>query len=234
MTAARPTIDRTTLTRPTPGPTPQVTDHPPGRTRPLLDQVRDVVDDCLGLTVTGTAGGVAVTLEATDEQAALLDALQHLEGGPCRRVDRGEVVAAGSRDLGSRRWRHLAEEVSRLGVRSALALPLRDGCRVVGAVTVYAGSESALDDHHDALLALVQPWAGAARDQAISTLDERRARAAAPRSLRADGLVHRAAGVLAVRLAVDPAAAHERLEDAALHAGLRPERLAQVLVALHP
>ena len=234
MTAARPTLDRATTPAPTRTrrPTSGGTDRPPRRTRPLLDQVRDLVGDCLGLTVTGTVGGVAVTLVATDEQAALLDALQHLEGGPCRRVDRGEVVSAGSRDLGSRRWRHLAEEVSQLGVRSALALPLRDGCRVVGAVTVYAASESTPD--HDALLALVQPWVETARDQAAGTLDERRSRAAAPRSLRADGLVHRAAGVLAVRLAVDPAAAHERLEDAALHAGLRPERLAQVLLALHP
>jgi len=46
------------------------------------ERVRAVVPDCVGFSLAMEAYGVTFTLVASDEEVAVLDALQYIDGGP--------------------------------------------------------------------------------------------------------------------------------------------------------
>lgn len=86
---------------------------------------------------------------ATAEFVAEIDRVQYetLHEGPCITAMRtGRAAVSGS--LGSDdRWRHFGGRVARMGVHSALSLPLIVGETVVGAINSYAYGRDAFADH---------------------------------------------------------------------------------------
>ncbi len=86
---------------------------------------------------------------ATAEFVADIDAAQYqeLDEGPCLTcMQAGRVTVSGS--LGSdERWPHFGGRVARMGVHSALSLPLSVDGEVIGAINAYAYARDAFGDH---------------------------------------------------------------------------------------
>jgi hypothetical protein len=50
------------------------------------ERVREVVPECVGMSLSALEHGVTSTLVATTEEVLDLDATQYLDGGPCLRA----------------------------------------------------------------------------------------------------------------------------------------------------
>jgi GAF domain-containing protein len=83
---------------------------------------------------------------------AEIEAVQlRIEEGPCiTAMSEARVVWSGSLDT-DRQWPHFGPEVAELGVRSALAVPLRNDGDVLGALNVYSHQTDAFDERAVAL-----------------------------------------------------------------------------------
>ena len=200
------------------------------------DAISAVVPDCVGLSIAWSRHGVTFTLVASDEEIAVFDSLQYLEDGPCvRAIDIGTGVATNHQDLmDEEAWRDFAEVTAARGIRSTLTFPIKERGRIVGSANLYGASEHAFEGQHDELARILGGWApGAVRnaDLAFTTLETARS---APASLRAEGVISKAMGLLMGRRQVDAATARQSLEDAAQRAGIRPEQLASALLRLWP
>jgi GAF domain-containing protein len=88
-------------------------------------------------------------LAATAPFVSEIDALQYetLNEGPCITAAReARTVRSGSLG-GERMWPRFGPRVGRLGVHSALSLPLLIPGQVVGAINVYAHAKDVFDEH---------------------------------------------------------------------------------------
>jgi GAF domain-containing protein len=107
--------------------------------------------DGAGVTVIDTSGD-APSVKAwtvTAEFVEQIDSLQYLDmqEGPCITCMRSRRPTV-SGSLGSdRRWLRFGGGVARMGVHSALALPMLVGDELVGAINTYARSRDAFGEH---------------------------------------------------------------------------------------
>lgn len=87
------------------------------------------------------------TVVTTSDFVAEVDETQYRIGqGPCLTAA-AEGTTVLSNSLGADpRWRNFGSRVARLGVHSALSLPLLAGHTVIGALNVYAREKNAFDD----------------------------------------------------------------------------------------
>ena len=89
------------------------------------------------------------TCAATAEFVGEIDAVQYreLREGPCITcMQTGRVTVSGSLG-GDSRWPHFGGRVARMGVHSALSLPLIAGGDVLGSINAYAHSRDAFGEH---------------------------------------------------------------------------------------
>ena len=202
--------------------------------RSLSERVAALVPECFGMSVARYDLGVTLTLVATTREAAILDALQYLDSGPCvEAVEAGDVLALSVEDLlDEESWRLFARAAAAAGVGSTLTLPVAAaGGEVTGSVNLYATTPHAFDHHHRALASILGSWAGAATtnaDLSFSTLETARQ---APRVLADKVLVETAAGLVMAAAGISADEAHQRLVDAALRAGLSEVQVAEAVVA---
>ncbi len=197
------------------------------------ERVTALVPDCFGMSVARRDLGVTLTLVATTRQAAVLDALQYLNSGPCiEAVEVGDVFALSIDDLlNEESWQLFAQGAAAAGVGSTLTLPVVVGGEVTGSVNLYATSPHAFDRHHRALASVLGGWAAGATtnaDLSFSTLDLARQ---APRVLADKALVETAAGFVMAAAEVSADEAHRRLLDAAQRAGLSEVQVAEAVVS---
>lgn len=200
----------------------------------LADQVQTVVPDCIGLSIAWVHRGLAFTLVATDEEIAVLDAVQYLSEGPCVDAVRAAHGLHTTADdlLSEDRWLLLAQATAATSVRSTLTMPLvRDG-EVVGTANLYAASDHAFEGHHDKLAAILgASTTGVVRNADLS-FSTRLTAEKSPAALQAQDVLDRAVGFLSSSLRVDVAEARQRLMDAARRAGIPPAQLATALLHL--
>ena len=195
--------------------------------------VRDVVPDCLGLSLTMIEHGVTLTLVASDADLALLDALQYGDGGPCvTAVNQGETLETDHGALDEQTWSLFALGAAARGVASTLSLPILDAGRVVGGVNLYGGSRRAFTGHHEELAAILGAWAMGAISNADLSFTTRELARQAPEMLRRSAVVDTAVGALAAVRDIDPATARERLRRAALRAGRPEAEVAELVLEL--
>lgn len=198
------------------------------------DRVRDVVPDCIGLSFTLLAQDVTFTLVATAGEIAALDAVQYLDGGPCvRSVEAGRPVAVAVGDaMDEEGWHLFADATAARGVSSTLSLPLVVGERVTGGFNLYGASRRCFDGHHAQLAGILGAWAEGAVTNADLPFQTRVTARRAPQVLRDAAQVDVARGLLAARLGLDIDAAGERLEQAAVRAGISPVAVARLVIDL--
>ena len=106
--------------------------------------------DGAGVTLLRSAGAVGQVeaVAASHPFVAEIDEIQYvtLQEGPCITAAReGRTVLSGSLG-GDPQWSRFGPRVSRLGVHSALSLPLLLPPHVVGAINVYARAKDTFDD----------------------------------------------------------------------------------------
>jgi GAF domain-containing protein len=200
----------------------------------LGDKVQELVPDCVGLSIAWAEHGVTFTLVASEEEIAVLDAIQYFDGGPCvDAVHTGRGIETGvTSPLEEEQWRLFAQATAAAGIRSTLSLPMVDAVGVVGSVNLYGASGNAFEDHHEELAEMLGGWAPGAVRNADLSFNTRAMAEQAPQSLRAEGLITRAIGMIVARQGTDVTTAHELLHAAANLAGIRPEQLAEALIQL--
>lgn len=192
--------------------------------RGVTDLLRDVAEfaaraipgvDGAGVTLIDMCGETtsvkawAVTVPFVED----IDRLQYAEikEGPCvtcMRTRRSTV----SGSLGSdSRWPHFGGRVARMGVHSALALPMMVGDQLVGAINTYARSRDAFGDH---AVELGSQFAGPAAVSLHNAqlLDHAQARTRQLQSaLSTRATIDQAIGIIRARAGVDAQVAFDRL-----------------------
>ena len=151
--------------------------------------VREIVPDCVGLSLAYREHDVTFTLVATDEITAALDALQYLDDGPCvTAVDEAHTVEFSEDDvLDEARWHLFAGGTAAAAVASTLTLPIVVEANVVGSVNLYASSPDGVRRQARAGRASARRVARGSHRQCRSRVhDSPRSRGRTPAALRSD------------------------------------------------
>ena len=201
----------------------------------MADRARAVVPDLVGMSVASREHDVTFTLVATDDEVASLDAVQYLASGPCvDAFDGKQGIATTAEDLMDEGgWRMFSQATAAAGVRSTLTFPIVQDGAVVGTVNLYAAGTDSFADRHEPLAAAVGAWAPGAVGNADLSFSTRKAAEQAPERLRSQALLDAAAGIVAVDHGLSVEEARERLEDAAVRAGVPLDKLARTIVHLY-
>lgn len=151
------------------------------------EAVQQLVPDCVGLSLAWVEHGVTFTLVASPEQIAVLDALQHLDGGHLVDVvEPGPELERRLRGPEEEQWWGLSARAgAAAGVRCSLTFPLAENDAVVGSVSLYGASDHAFEDVHQELAQVLgsqAPWVTRNADLAF---ESRRTAQEAPSVLRA-------------------------------------------------
>ncbi len=203
--------------------------------RDRASQVRDLVPDCVGLSLASREHGVSFTVVATDEEIAALDGAQYLGSGPCvASVEAAQVLEyTDESPLEESSWQMFAMATAAAGIRSTLTLPLvaeTEG-EVLGSVNLYAAAPHSFDGHHEAIAHIFGAWAPGAVANADLGFSTRRTAEQAPELLYAEIRVEVAVGLLVEAEGISVTAAREQLRQAARRAGVDELTLAQRVIA---
>ena len=203
----------------------------------LLEQsrrVREVVPDCVGLSVALLDHGVSFTLVATSEDVARLDGVQYLVGGPCVGAVAAEQALEFAREdlLDEGAWQAFASATAAAGIGSTLTLPILVDARVIGTVNLYAASEGAFRGHHRELAEIFSAWVPGAVSNADLSFRTRRVAQTAPDQVQRRRTIDTALGILAVVKGVSIEGARADLQEAARRAGVDELDLAGALIEI--
>jgi GAF domain-containing protein len=139
-----------------------------------------------------------VGLAASHPFVAEIDEIQYtvLNEGPCiTAAFERRTVRSGSLG-GERMWPRFGPRVGRLGVHSALSLPLLVSDRAVGAINVYAHSKDAFDEHAEELGELFAAPAAVAVHNAQILAQARALAAQLQSALSSRPIIDQAIGIL--------------------------------------
>jgi GAF domain-containing protein len=198
----------------------------------MAAQVRQIVPDCVGLSLAYREHDVTFTLVATDEITAALDALQYLDDGPSvAAVDEERPVAFSEDDvLDEGLWHLFARGTAAAAVASTLTLPIVVDGAVVGSVNLYASSPDAFEGRHSEIARVLGAWAEGAIVNADLDFTTRRAAEDAPRLLFEATRIQIAVGILAASRDLSPPAARDRLREAARRAGVSEAAISRLVI----
>lgn len=197
-------------------------------------RAREILPECVGLSLGLLADDLTFTLVATDADAAGLDAVQYVDGGPCVSASAGdEPVEARSEDLlDENRWLMFARASAAAGVASTLSLPIVRHGRTVGTVNLYGATPDAFTGRHQELARAL----GASAEGAVANADlefrTRQLAAEAPARLEDQADIDIALGIIAGSKGVDIATAQQQLRQAATRAGIGEAQAARVFRCL--
>lgn len=197
----------------------------------MAGRVRALVPELIGLSLGVVGDGVTLTLAASAEELAALDAVQYLDGGPCvAAADRAEPVEADLVDLlDEDDWQLYARAGAAHGVASTLSLPLTDGDQVIGSVNLYAGTPDAFRGLHEQIAEAVGSDARLAVTNADLSFRTRATAQEAPERLRADSDINIALGIISAEQEVTIPVARQRLLQAASRAGITEAQAARAI-----
>ncbi|CAA9400387.1 MAG: hypothetical protein AVDCRST_MAG32-2944 [uncultured Nocardioides sp.] len=200
----------------------------------MADRVQELVPECVGLSLASTQTGVTLTLVASDDEIAALDALQYVSGGPCvEAADEGVGLDAEvSSVLDERGWQLYAQGAAAAGVASSLTLPILRGDEVVGTVNLYASGSSSFRGREEEMARVLGAWAGGAVSNADLSFRTRTLAERAPQVLEENADIDAATGMLSMMEDVSVREARERLREAALRAGIPEARVAKAIISL--
>jgi GAF domain-containing protein len=192
--------------------------------RGVLDLLGEVADfaaqaipgvDGAGVALVNPSPGTArvQTWATTAEFVREIDRVQYelINEGPCITcMESGRTTVSGS--LGSdKRWPRFGGRVARMGVHSALSLPLVVGDQVIGAINSYANSRDAFGEH---AVQLGSQFAGPAAVSVFNAqlLDRARERAQQlHHALASRAMIDQAVGILRSRSGCSAQDAFDRL-----------------------
>jgi hypothetical protein len=198
-------------------------------------RAKEIVPECVGLSLALIDKGLTLTLAATGDAVAGLDAVQYVDGGPCilGAHENSTIDVAPDDLLDEDRWLLYAQASAAAGVRSSLTLPILGAAgAVIGTVNLYADTPDAFDGHHDALADALHACAAKAITNADLSFSTRLAALEAPQRLSGQYEINIALGIIAESQGVDIATARERLQQAAARAGISERQAARAVRGL--
>jgi transcriptional regulator with GAF, ATPase, and Fis domain len=160
-----------------------------------------------------------------------IDDIQYGIGqGPCitAAADRRTVIS-GSLG-GDHRWPRFGARVARLGVHSALSLPLLTPAGVVGAINVYAHAKNHFDEHAARLGELFAVPAAIAVQNAQVLAEARRLADRLQHALGTRAVIDRAVGIMMSRSGISEQEALTRLRTLSQHEHVKLTEIAQTIV----
>ncbi len=187
----------------------------------LSVEIGNLVPDCVGMSISLREEGVTLTLVATDAEVALFDAVQYADGGPCVDALDAEVVIANRRRLSiEAEWDLFTKVTHAQGVRSTLSMPVPSPPGPSLGLNLYASTTTAFDDHHAAIAELVGAEIGELARNADLRFSSRDRADLAPEILKLSTDLAAVAGRLSRDRGITDEEAHERLQQAAVRAGV--------------
>lgn len=185
--------------------------------------------DAVGVMLADRYGQLRA-LAASDERARLLDALQvQVDGGPCvtcYRTGRPVLVA----DLtATDRWPQLGRRAAEVGLRAALALPMRLRTEIIGVANLFRAAPGGLGEREERLGRALADMAtiGLLQERALRHHQEMAEQLQTALDTRV--VIEQAKGVLAERFTLDMEAAFRTLRQ---YARSRRQRLRDVADAV--
>ena len=171
------------------------------------------------------------TIVTTHPFVAEVDAIQyHINQGPCVSAA-AEARTMRSGSLGDdSRWPQFGSRVARLGVHSAVSLPLITPSGVVGALNVYARAKNVFDDRAAELGELFAVPAAIAVQNAHVLAQAQRLAANLQQALDTRAIIDRAVGILMSRNGGTELQALNRLRVLSQHEHERLPAIAQSIV----
>jgi GAF domain-containing protein len=200
----------------------------------LAARIKEIAPTCVAVSVTLQDGDLTFTFSADRHGAALLDAVQYLDGGPCiKAIEEDEVEATDGLATDEGQWRMFAAAEALTGIASTLSMPLMVGPEVAGGVNLYGAVKDTFDGSHEELATVCGSWAATAVTNADLRFNSR-VRAAATRDRLQDrGDVDMAAGIVAEHQHTTTEKARARIRDAAVRAGVSEPEFARFLLESH-
>lgn len=190
--------------------------------------------DGAGLTLIET--GHADTVVASAPFVVEVDAIQYGIGeGPCiAAAAQGRTMRSGSLST-DRQWPNFGPRVGRLGVHSALSLPLVTGEGVLGAMNVYAHGPDAFDERAARLGELFAVPAAIAVQNAQVLAHAKRLAIQLQTALTHRAVIDQAKGILISRIGCSPEEAFDRLRGMSQSENQKLHTVAQRVVeeAMH-
>jgi len=168
--------------------------------------------DGAGLTLIET--GRADTVVASAPFVAQVDAIQYgINEGPCiTAAAEGRTMRSGSLGI-DRQWPRFGPRVGRLGVHSALSLPLITAEGIVGAMNVYAHAPDAFDDRAARVGELFAVPAAIAVQNAQVLAQAKQLARQLQTALTHRAVIDQAKGILISRIGCGPDEAFDRLRQ---------------------
>ncbi len=198
------------------------------------NRVRAIAPDCVALSLTVAEGDLTFTLVCDRPGAALLDAMQYLDGGPCvEAVETGARQTTQDLPTDEGQWQLFARAEALTGIASTLSLPVLYAGRTVGGVNLYATTPDGFDGRHDEIAEACGAWAEGAVTNADLSFTSRIRAAATPERLRERGTLDMASGYVAAHRDIEVEEAKERILKAAHRAGVAPIDFARLILASH-
>ena len=187
----------------------------------LGHDVGELAPSCAGLSLSMVDLGTTFTVVATDASAALLDAVQYTDDGPCQTsADTGEPIAHRTRGSGQGRWPAFDATAVAHGVASSLSLPVVVEETTVATFNLYGSEPDTFDGLHDRIAKILGAWApGAITDADLSFGTMQLARRA-PQVLADSTQLTVVATLLASSRDLSVREAEERLRAAAVRAAV--------------
>jgi transcriptional regulator with GAF, ATPase, and Fis domain len=196
-------------------------------------KVREIVPQCVGLSVAYLAHGVTFTLVATDDEIARLDGIQYLTGGPCVDAIEGapQILETDRAELlDEEGWQFFGQASAAASVASTLTMPIMNKESAIGSVNLYGSTPDAFNGHHDEIAEIFQAWAPGAVTNADLSFSTRQRAEEAPRQVEEQARIDTATGIIAARQGVDVESARQRLAEAAHRAGVTDVQLADAVI----
>ncbi|GAB2581535.1 GAF and ANTAR domain-containing protein [Microlunatus antarcticus] len=173
----------------------------------------------------------ADTIVMTAEFVAEVDAVQYGIGeGPCISAARDGVTVMSGSLGGDTRWPRFGGRIARMGVHSALSLPLIASDEVVGAMNIYAHAKHVFDERAAALGELFAVPAAVTVQNARVLEDARRLAERLQSALDERMVVERAVGIVMSRSGIDEDEALARLTRLSQHEHVKLVEVARTLV----
>jgi hypothetical protein len=215
-----------------------LTDH-----RPLADTLTEIahfavnaIPGAEGSGLTMLEDGRAQTVVASEEFVRAVDDIQYRLGeGPCvLAVSSGQTQTSGSLG-GERLWPHFGPRIGRLGVHSALSLPLllpqlNGPARVIGALNVYAHAKNAFTEQAVRIGELFAGPAAVSVHNAQVLAQTQRLAEQLQQALTHRAVIDQALGVLMSRSGASPEEAFDKLRAMSQAQHVKVAEVSRVLV----
>lgn len=197
----------------------------------LSEDLVEIVDDCVGMSVSLLEHEVTFTLVSSTKETALLDAVQYVDGGPCLdAMDEQQVLSSVPALMSETTWQLFAAATATAGVASTLSLPIVEEGRTIGGFNLYGSTSNTFEGQHERLADVLGAWAEGAVTNADLPFHTRELARRAPAILRDSTSLSIAAALLSRNAGLSHDEAADRLRAAAVRAAVPLTRLVDSVI----